>query len=126
MVHPLQIAYLFAVLFLHVPHLGFQVINSLIPFGNFLTQFIIGLLQLLHFPAAEKRTHSAYYDRSSIGGCTFELVRAYLLPVTAFDCPRSISRMSDAKFCISVISSSLSLRLLPVSWFIQSNTIWAW
>ena len=65
-------------LFLHVLHLGFQVINSFVPFGNFLTQFIIGLLQLLHFPATEKRTHSAYYDCSGIGGCTFELVRAYL------------------------------------------------
>ena len=41
-------------------------------------QFFIGLFQFLHFPAAEKRTHSAYYDRSGIGGCTFELVRAYL------------------------------------------------
>ena len=48
------------------------------------------------------------------------------LPVTAFDCPRSIRRMSDAKLCISVISSSLSFRLLPVSWFIQSKTICAW
>ena len=47
------------------------------------------------------------------------------LPVTAFDCPRSIRRMSDAKLCISVISSSLSFRLLPVSWFIQSKMIWA-
>ena len=67
-----------AVLFLHVPHLGFQVINSLVPFGNFLMQFCIGLFQFLHFPAAEERTRSAYYDRSGIGGCTFELVRAYL------------------------------------------------
>ena len=47
------------------------------------------------------------------------------LPVTVFDCPRSIRRMSDARLCISVMSSSLSLRLLPVSWFIQSNTMCA-
>ena len=67
-----------AVLFLHVLHLGFQVINTLVPFGNFLMQFFIGLFQFLHFSTTEKRTHSAYYDRSSIGGCAFELVRAYL------------------------------------------------
>ena len=48
------------------------------------------------------------------------------LPVTFFDWPRSIIRMSDAKVCIAAISSSLSLRLFPVSWFIQSNTICAW
>ncbi len=47
------------------------------------------------------------------------------LPVSVLDCPRSIRRMSEAKLCISVISSSLSLRLFPVSWFIQSKTIWA-
>ena len=48
------------------------------------------------------------------------------LPVSVLDCPRSIRRMSEAKLCISVISSSLSLQLFPVSWFIQSKTIWAW
>ena len=47
------------------------------------------------------------------------------LPVTAFDCPRSISKMSDARVCICIMSSSLSFRLFPVSWFIQSKTIWA-
>lgn len=76
--YSLQVAYLIAVLFLHTLHLGFQVINSLVPFGNFLTQFVIGLLQFLHFPAAEKRTHSACYNRGSIGSRAFELVRAYL------------------------------------------------
>ena len=45
------------------------------------------------------------------------------LPVSALDCPRSIKRMSEAKLCISVISSSFSLQLFPVSWFIQSKTI---
>ena len=76
--YSLKIAYLLAMLLLHELHLGFQVINALVPFGNFLTQFFIGLFQFLHFPAAEERTHSACYNRSGIGGCTFELVRAYL------------------------------------------------
>ena len=76
--YSLKIAYLLAMLLLHELHLGFQVINALVPFGNFLTQFFIGLLQFLHFSAAEKRTHSACYDRGSIGGGAFELVRAYL------------------------------------------------
>ena len=67
-----------AVLFLHVLHLGFQVINTLVPFGNFLMQFFIGLFQFLHFSTTEKRTHSACYDSGSIGGGAFELVRAYL------------------------------------------------
>ena len=44
------------------------------------------------------------------------------LPVTAFACPRSIRRISEAKVCMVAISSSLSFRLFPVSWFIQSNT----
>gem|GEM_PF-3164854 len=74
----LEIAYLLAVLFLHTLHLDFQVINSLVPFGNFLTQFFIGLLQFLHFPATEKRTYSACYDCGSIGCRAFEFVRAYL------------------------------------------------
>ena len=76
--YSLKIAYLLAMLLLHELHLNFQVINSFVPLGNFPMQFFIGLFQFLHFPAAEKRTHSAYYDRSGIGGCTFELVRAYL------------------------------------------------
>lgn len=76
--YSLKIAYLLAMLLLHELHLGFQVINALVPFGNFLTQFFIGLFQFLHFPAAEKRTHSACYDSGSIGSRAFELVRAYL------------------------------------------------
>ncbi|EJW95365.1 hypothetical protein EVA_16527 [gut metagenome] len=48
------------------------------------------------------------------------------LPVTVLDCPRFIERMSEAKVCISIISLSLSFWLLPVSWFIQSNTMCAW
>ena len=42
-----------------------------------------------------------------------------------FACPRSIRRISEARVCIVAISSSLSFRLFPVSWFIQSKTIWA-
>ena len=44
------------------------------------------------------------------------------LPVTVFACPRSIRRISEARVCMVAISSSLSFRLFPVSWFIQSNT----
>ena len=76
--YSLKIAYLLAMLLLHELHLNFQVINSFVPLGNFPMQFFIGLFQFLHFPAAEKRTHSACYNRSGVGGCTFELVCAYL------------------------------------------------
>ena len=34
-------------------------------------------------------------------------------------------RNNNGKVCMIAISSSLSFRLFPVSWFIQSNTIWA-
>ena len=68
--YSLQVAYLFAVLFLHTLHLGFQVINSLVPFGNFLTQFFIGLFQFLHFPAAEGRSR---FSLSFVLGCTSKM-----------------------------------------------------
>ena len=55
-----------------------------------------------------------------------EIVRSKCsLPVTAFACPRSIRSILEAKVCMAAISSSLSFLLFPVSWFIQSKTIWA-
>ena len=48
------------------------------------------------------------------------------LPVRSFDIPLSISKHSAKSVCISPMHFSSSLQDFPVSWFIQSHTIWAW
>ena len=47
------------------------------------------------------------------------------LPVRSFDIPLSISKHSAKSVCISPMHFSSSLQDFPVSWFIQSHTIWA-
>ena len=47
------------------------------------------------------------------------------LPVISFEVPLSISRHSANSVCISPMSFPFNLQDLPVSWFIQSQTIWA-
>ncbi len=46
-------------------------------------------------------------------------------PVCSFELPLSMSRHSAKSVCISLMAFSSSLQDLPVSWFIQSHTIWA-
>ena len=48
------------------------------------------------------------------------------LPVISFEMPLSISRHSAKTVCISLMAFSSNLQDLPVSWFIQSHTMWAW
>ena len=47
------------------------------------------------------------------------------LPVSLLGMPLSISKHSAKSVCISIMSFSPNLQDLPVSWFIQSHTIWA-
>lgn len=47
------------------------------------------------------------------------------LPVSFFEMPLCISRHSAKTVCISHMAFSSSLQDLPVSWFIQSQTMWA-
>ena len=47
------------------------------------------------------------------------------LPVTSLEMPLSISRHSAKTVCISLMAFSSNLQDLPVSWFIQSQTMWA-
>ena len=46
-------------------------------------------------------------------------------PVCFFELPLSISRHSAKSVCMSLMAFSSSLQDFPVSWFIQSHTIWA-
>ena len=46
------------------------------------------------------------------------------LPVTALSAHVPLAEYREVRVCMVAISSSLSFRLFPVSWFIQSNTIW--
>ena len=52
-----------------------------------------------------------------LGRCSF--------PVSSFELPLSMSRHSAKSVCISLMAFSSSLQDFPVSWFIQSHTIWA-
>ena len=46
-------------------------------------------------------------------------------PVCSFELPLSMSRHSAKSVCMSLMALSSSLQDFPVSWFIQSHTIWA-
>ena len=71
------------------------------------------------------RIASRFFCLSAISLSSAALLSKCFLPVRSFDIPLSISKHSAKSVCISPMHFSSSLQDFPVSWFIQSHTIWA-